>query len=110
MAIYRRNPTNVIHHSDQGTQYASIAFSIRCKETGVRQSMGSVGDCYGDAMCENFNAILECELLVKHRFKTPREASLAIFDFIQGFNNQRRRHTSIGLISPMEYERRTHAA
>ena len=56
--------------------------------------MGSVGDCYDNAMCESFNAILECELLVKHRFKTPREASLAVFDFIEGFYNPRRRHTS----------------
>jgi putative transposase len=110
MAIYRRNPTNVIHHSDQGTQYTSIAFSLRCKEAGIRPSMGSVGDCYDNAMCESFNAILECELLVKHRFKTPREASLAVFDFIEGFYNPRRRHTSIGSISPIEYERRTHAA
>jgi len=110
MAIYRRNPTNVIHHSDQGTQYTSIAFSIRCKEAGIRPSMGSVGDCYDNAMCESFNAILECELLVKHRFKNPREASLAVFDFIEGFYNPRRRHTSIGSISPIEYERRTHAA
>ena len=68
------------------------------------------GDCYDNAMCESFNAILECELLVKHRFKTPREASLAVFDFIEGFYNPRRRHTSIGSISPMEFERRTHAA
>ena len=110
MAIYRRKPTNVIHHSDQGTQYTSIAFSLRCKEAGIRPSMGSVGDCYDNAMCESFNAILECELLVKHRFKNPREASLAVFDFIEGFYNPRRRHTSIGSISPIEYERRTHAA
>ena len=72
--------------------------------------MGSVGDCYDNAMCESFNAILECELLVKHRFKTQREAALAVFDFIEGFYNPRRRHTSIGSISPAEYERRTHAA
>ena len=72
--------------------------------------MGSVGDCYDNAMCESFNATLECELLVKHRFKNQREAALAVFDFIEGFYNPRRRHTSIGSISPMEYERRTHAA
>jgi putative transposase len=106
MAIYRRRPNNVIHHSDQGCQYTSIAFSNRCKEAGIRPSMGSVGDCYDNAMCESFNAILECELLVKHRFKTPREAALAVFDFIEGFYNPRRRHTSIGSISPAEYERR----
>jgi putative transposase len=70
--------------------------------------MGSVGACYDNAMCESFNAILECELLVKHRFKNPREA--AVFDFIEGFYNPRRRHTSLGFISPMEFERRSHAA
>ena len=111
MAIHNRKPKNVIHHSDQGSQYTSITFSKRCESTDVRPSMGSVGDCYDNAMCESFNAILECELLVKHRFKTQREASLAVFDFIEGFYNPRRRHTSIGNISPMEFERRmSHAA
>lgn len=111
MAIYRRKPKDVIHHSDQGCQYTSIAFGKRCEEAGVRPSMGSVGDCYDNAMCESFNATLECELLVKHRFKNQREASLAVFHFIEGFYNPRRRHTSIGFISPMEFERRMgHAA
>jgi len=110
MAIYRRQPENVIHHSDQGTQYTSIAFGSRCHEAGVRPSMGSVGDCYDNAMCESFNATLECELLVRHRFKNPREAALAVFDYIEGFYNPRRRHTAIGNISPAEYERRTYAA
>jgi putative transposase len=68
MAIYRRRPANVIHHSDQGCQYTSIAFGKRCGEAGIRPSMGAVGDCYDNAMCESFNATLECELLVKHRF------------------------------------------
>jgi putative transposase len=110
MAIYRRQPENVIHHSDQGTQYTSIAFGSRCHEAGVRPSMGSVGDCYDNAMCESFNATLECELLVRHRFKNPREAALAVFDYIEGFYNPRRRHTAIGNISPAEYERRSYAA
>ena len=105
-ALYRRNPANVIHHSDQGCQYTSIAFGKRCAEAGVRPSMGSVGDCYDNAMCESFNATLECELLEKHRFKNQREAALAVFDFIEGFYNPQRRHTSIGNISPMEFERR----
>ena len=61
-------------------------------------------------MCESFNAILECDLLVKHRFKTQRDAALAVFAFIEGFYNPRRRHTSIGNISPMEFERRSQAA
>jgi putative transposase len=106
MALHYRKPRSVIHHSDQGSQYTSIAFSKQCDGAGVRPSMGSIGDCYDNAMCESFNAILECELLVKHRFKTQREAALAVFDFIEGFYNLRRRHTSIGNISPVEYERR----
>jgi len=106
MAIYRRRPTNVIHHSDQGCQYTSIAFGKRCEQAGVRPSMGSVGDCYDNAMCESFNATLETELLVRHRFKDRREAELAVFDFIEGFYNPQRRHTSIGNISPAEFERR----
>jgi putative transposase len=111
MAVHNRKPTNVIHHSDQGSQYTSIAFSKRCDSAGVRPSMGSVGDCYDNAMCESFNAILECELLVKHRFTTQRAAALKVFQFIEGFYNPRRRHTSIGNISPAEFERRmSHAA
>jgi putative transposase len=104
MAIENRRPKNVIHHSDQGCQYTSIAFGNRCKEAGIRPSMGSVGDCYDNAMCESFNATLECELLVHHRFKSPREAALAVF------YNTRRRHTAIGSISPAEFERRSSAA
>jgi putative transposase len=106
MAIYRRRPTNVIHHSDQGCQYTSIAFGKRCEQENVRPSMGSVGDCYDNAMCESFNATLECELLARCKFKTPREASLAVFDYIEGFYNPQRRHTSIGNVSPAEFERR----
>jgi putative transposase len=104
MALYRRKPRNVIHHSDQGCQYTSIAFGKRCAEAGVRPSMGSVGDCYDNAMSESFNATLECELLVKHCFKNQREAGLVVFNFIEGWYNPRRRHTSIGNISPMKYE------
>jgi putative transposase len=111
MAIRRRKPNGVIHHSDQGTQYTSIAFGSRCREAGIRPSMGSVGDCYDNAMCESFNATLECELLVKHRFKNQREAALAVFNFIEGWYNPRRRHSALGYLSPNNYERRmAHAA
>lgn len=111
MAIFRRKPQSVVHHSDQGTQYTSIAFGSRCREAGVRPSMGSVGDCYDNAMCESFNATLECELLVQHNFKTQREASLAVFDFIEGWYNPKRRHSALGYLSPSEFERRmNHAA
>jgi putative transposase len=110
MAIHQRKPRSVIHHSDQGCQYTSIAFGRRCQETGVRPSMGSVGDCYDNAMCESFNATLECELLDRNRFKNPREAQLAIFDFIEGWYNPHRQHTAIGNVSTVEYEQRTQAA
>ena len=62
MALVQRRAKNVIHHSDQGSQYTSIAFGRRCREAGVRPSMGSVGDCYDNALCESFFATLECEL------------------------------------------------
>ncbi len=106
MAIYRRRPKAVVHHSDHGSQYTSIAFGKRCSEAGVTMSMGSVGDCYDNAMCESFNATLECELLVQNRFKTQREASLAIFDFIEGWYNPHRRHSALGYLSPNNFERR----
>ena len=109
MAIFRRKPRGVVHHSDQGSQYTAIAFGLRCKEAGVRPSMGSIGDCYDNAMCKSFNATLECELLVKHRFKTLREAELAVFDFIEGWYNPHRRHSALGYLSPNNFERRNEA-
>ncbi len=105
MAVHQRRPEQVVHHSDQGSQYTSIAFGLRCKEIGVRPSMGSVGDCYDNAMAESFFATLECELLDLHRFRTQPEAKLAVFDFIEGFYNPRRRHSSIGQMSPTNFER-----
>jgi putative transposase len=108
MALLTRRPTGVIHHSDQGSQYTSIEFGHRCRDAGVRPSMGSVGDAYDNAMCESFFATLECELLDRCRFKTQLEARNATFAFIEGFYNRRRRHSSIGYLSPIDYERRHH--
>lgn len=110
MAIFRRKPLAVVHHSDQGSQYTSIAFGQRCNAAGIRPSMGSRGDCYDNAMCESFNATLECELLVKHRFHTRHEAEAAVFDFIEAWYNPHRRHSSLGYLSPINYERRAQAA
>jgi len=106
MAIYQRRPRDVIHHSDQGTQYTSIAFGARCREAGVRPSMGSVGDCFDNAMCESFFATLQCELLGRRRSESQAEAKMAIFEFIEGWYNPHRRHSSIGYLSPVNYERR----
>jgi len=105
MALGQRRPAAVIHHSDQGSQYTSLAFGKRCEQTGVRPSMGSVGDCFDNAMCESFFATLECELLSRRSFKTQTEARMAVFDFIEGFYNPHRRHSALGYLSPCEYER-----
>jgi putative transposase len=105
MALTQRRPVNVIHHSDQGSQYTSIAFGLRCKEAGVRPSMGSVGDAYDNAMCESFFATLECELLDRRKFQTKAAARMAIFQFIEGWYNPGRRHSALGYMSPINYER-----
>ena len=109
MALHQRQPSDVIHHSDQGTQYTSISFGRRWKQAGVRPSMGSVGDCYDNAMCESFFATLECELIDRTTFRSHAEAKLAIFQFIEGWYNPHRRHSSIDYLSPINYERRIKA-
>jgi putative transposase len=91
MALAKPRPNGVIHHSDQDSQYTSIAFGLRCREMGVRPSMGSVGDAYDNAICESFFATLECELLARCRFKNQAEARNEVFAFIEGFYNPRRR-------------------
>ena len=106
MAYGQRRPCDVVHHSDQGTQYTSIAFGLRCQQMGVRPSMGSVGDCFDNAMAESFFATLECELLERRRFKTQAEAEIAVFDFIEGWYNPQRRHSALGYLSPMQFEKR----
>jgi putative transposase len=105
IAIRRRRPVEVIHHSDQGGQYTSIAFGKRCQEAGVRPSMGSVGDCYDNALCESFFATLECELLDRYRFGTRDEARRAAFEFIKGWYNPHRRHSALHYLSPARYEK-----
>lgn len=106
MALLQRRPRKVIHHSDQGCQYTSLAFGQRCKKMGVRPSMGTVGDCFDNAMCESFFATLECELLARCRFQNRDEAQTAIFEFIEGWYNTNRLHSSIGYLSPNEFERK----
>ncbi len=87
MALARRRPEGVIHHSDQGSQYTSYAFGGRCRRAGVRPSMGSVGDAYDNAMCESFFATLECELIWRRSFRTPGEARREVFWFIEGWSD-----------------------
>ena len=111
MAIRRRQPRGgVVHHSDQGSQYTSLAFGKLCREAGIAQSMGSVGDAYDNAMCESFFATLECELLDRRRFPTVAEARREVFSFIEGFYNTRRLHSALGYRSPASFEKLHHAA
>ena len=94
----------VIHHSDKGSQYTSLAFGRRCAEMGVRPSTGSVGDAYDNAMAESFFASLECELIERRAFKTKTEARSALFTWIEGWYNPRRRHSALGYLSPIDFE------
>ena len=103
-AVGQRRARNVIHHSDQGSQYTSLAFGSRCREADVRPSMGSVGDAYDNAMCESFFSTLECELLARRRFSSQAEARMAVFSYIEGWYNPVRLHSALGYRSPVIYE------
>ena len=105
MALWNRQPDAVIHHSDQGSQYTSYAFGQRCARMGVRPSVGSVGDCFDNALCESFFATLECELITRHSFSNHSQAKLAIFEYIEGWYNPHRRHSAIRYLSPITYEK-----
>jgi putative transposase len=105
MAIQQRHPEGVVHHSDQGSQYTSLQFGARCLEADIIPSMGSVGDCLDNAMCESFFATLECELLDQWTFRTIEQARQSIFEFIEGWYNPHRRHSALGYVSPIQYER-----
>ena len=102
----RRGASGTICHSDHGSQYTSLAFGKRCREAGVRPSMGTVGDAFDNAMCESFFATLECELLDRNTFHAQSEARMAVFSFIEGWYNPARRHSGIDYLSPINYERR----
>jgi putative transposase len=104
MAVGQRRPKDVIHHSDQGSQYTSVAFGKRCGEAGVRPSMGSVGDAYDNAMAESFFSTLEAELLSRRRFASQAEARMACFTYIEGWYNPARLHSGLGYRSPIAYE------
>lgn len=106
MAVTRRRPNGqVIHHSDRGSQYASLAFGRTLRESGLVASMGSRGDPFDNAMCESVISTLKEELLKRRSWKTREEARLAVFTYIETFYNPRRRHSSLGYLSPDEYEK-----
>ena len=108
MAIARRQPKpGLVHHSDQGSQYVSLRFGERCREIGIHRSMGSKGDCFDNAAAESFFATLEKDLLRRQSFPTRQEARTAVFDYIEAFYNPIRLHSTLGYLSPAEYEKIT---
>ncbi len=105
MAIWHRQPqAGLVHHSDQGCQYTSLAFGRPCRDAGITPSMGSVGDCYDNAVAESFFATLKVELLHRQPWPTRAAARLAIFEFVEVWYNRRRRHSTLGYRSPLEHE------
>ncbi len=107
MAVTRRRPpAGLVHHSDRGSQYTSLAFGKTLRESGLVASMGSRGDAFDNAACESCISTLKVEWIKRHRYESRDQARLSIFRYIETFYNPRRRHTSLGGISPDEYERR----
>ena len=104
MAVRERQPSGVIHHSDKGCQYTSVAFGRRCIEAAIRPSTGSVGDAYDNAMAESFFSTLETEVIARQTFKTRNQARDEMFSFIEGWYNPRRRHSALGYKSPHQFE------
>jgi putative transposase len=107
MAVTRRRPpAGLVHHSDRGSQYTSLAFGRTLRESELVASMGSRGDAYDNAACESVISTLKVEWTKRHRYESRDQARLSIFRYIETFYNPRRRHSSLGGISPDEYERR----
>jgi putative transposase len=105
MAIHNRRPAaGLVHHSDRGSQYTSVEFGDRLKETGLVPSMGSVADAYDNALAESFISTLKRELLHRHSWPSKESVRAGIFEYIECFYNPRRRRSSLGQMSPTEYE------
>jgi putative transposase len=108
MALWRRSPdAGLIHHTDRGAQYTALSFGKKLEEAGIVPSMGRVGSALDNAISESFVASLKCELLHRHRFVGREAARTATFDYIEGFYNRVRRHSSLGYLSPADYEQAT---
>lgn len=113
LAIARRRPAKdggLVHHSDHGCQYTSLAFGQRLQEAGIATSMGSVGDCYDNAVAESFFATLKRELLDRYDWPTRAAARSAIFEYIETWYNRQRRHSTLGYLSPVAFEAAHHFA
>ncbi len=107
MAIGNRSPEGTLIHSDHGTQFTSWAFTRRALDSGLVPSMGSIGDCYDNAVIESFWARMQVELLDRQRWLTRVELANAIFEYLEIFHNRKRRHSALGMRTPVEYEMMT---
>jgi putative transposase len=108
MAIENRQAEGVVIHSDHGTQFTSWAFTRRALDSGLTQSMGTIGDCYDNGQMESFWARMQVELLNRKRWNTRLELANAIFEYFEIFHNRQQRHSSLGMLIPIEYELRHH--
>jgi putative transposase len=107
MAIDQRRPTNnTVIHSDQGTQFTSWAFTRRAVDSGLLPSMGSVGDCFDNAVMEAFWSRMQVELLDRKRWSTRVDLANAMFEYLEIFHNRKRHHSSLGMLTPVEFEAR----
>jgi putative transposase len=106
MAIEQRGPDGTVIHSDQGTQFTSWAFTRRALDSGLMPSMGSVGDCFDNAVIESFWSRMQVELLDRRRWRTRVELANAIFEYLEIFHNRQRRHSALGMLTPVEFETR----
>ncbi len=108
MAVARRRPQpGLVFHSDQGSQFVALGFGQACRDVGIAQSMGSKGCAYDNAVAESFFATLKKELVHRSSWPTRRELTSEVFEYIEAFYNPRRRHSTLGMLSPVDYENRT---
>jgi putative transposase len=106
MAVHRRRPDpGLIHHSDQGSQFVALGFGQSCAKSGISRSMGSVGQCWDNAVAETFFATLKKELVYRQSWPTRRELEAEIFEYIEAFYNPRRKHSLLGMLSPAAFEK-----
>jgi transposase InsO family protein len=94
----------VVFHTDRGATYTARAFTRLCRQLGIRQSMGRVGSCFDNAVAEAFFSSLEWEVLSRHQFTDPDQARAVVLDWCYGFYNHDRRHSTINMTSPINYE------
>ena len=105
MAVWQRKPTpGLVHHSDQGSQYTALIFGQRCRQAGIDLSMGGKGCALDNAVCESFFASLKKELTRRRSWPTRRELQTTVFAWIEGWYNRRRLHSTLGYLSPTDYE------